>query len=96
MISRTYQLMMDRFFKTNVSGRRRARRLLLSKTDRQLLDMGFSRELLEQGVKAWPWLSDTDSLQESARQAPVIQLHAHRTATIKEPLQTTAEQLRVA
>lgn len=35
--------------------RRRVRQYLRGLTDRQLEDMGFSRALLEQGPKAWPW-----------------------------------------
>jgi uncharacterized protein YjiS (DUF1127 family) len=33
----------------------RTRRYLVGLDDRTLEDMGFSRELLEQGSKAWPW-----------------------------------------
>lgn len=36
-------------------GRERARRELLNLNDRYLEDLGFSRELLEEGVNAWPW-----------------------------------------
>ena len=36
-------------------GRARAREVLLRSSDRMLEDAGFSRELLESGVKAWPW-----------------------------------------
>lgn len=35
--------------------RRRIRQHLRGLSDRQLEDMGFSRVLLEQGPKAWPW-----------------------------------------
>jgi len=37
------------------TGRTRARRYLLDRSDRFLLDNGFSRELLERGNGAWPW-----------------------------------------
>ena len=71
----TYKLMMNRYpsassrktFDTeshpsaNTAGLRRARRELLASSDRQLSDIGFSRELLEQGVKAWPWRVTPDS-----------------------------------
>lgn len=33
----------------------RVRRHLRSYSDRHLQDMGFSRQLLEQGPDAWPW-----------------------------------------
>jgi uncharacterized protein YjiS (DUF1127 family) len=39
-------------------GRNRLRHQLLSSSDRILEDMGFSRELLLQGVSAWPWRID--------------------------------------
>ena len=35
--------------------RRDIRQYLRGFTDRHLEDMGFSRELLEQGPRAWPW-----------------------------------------
>lgn len=35
--------------------RARDREILLKTSDRMLNDAGFSRELLESGVKAWPW-----------------------------------------
>lgn len=34
---------------------RHVRQYLRGLSDRQITDMGFSRELLEQGPKAWPW-----------------------------------------
>jgi len=37
------------------SVRLRIRQQLGGLSDRQLADMGFSRELLEQGSEAWPW-----------------------------------------
>lgn len=37
------------------SGREHARTTLLSRSDRTLSDLGFSRVLLESGVDAWPW-----------------------------------------
>lgn len=33
----------------------RVRRELLQRSDRSLIDLGFSRQKLEQGVAAWPW-----------------------------------------
>ena len=41
-----------------LAGRTRARRELLRSSDRALTDAGFSRELLEAGVGAWPWRID--------------------------------------
>lgn len=39
-------------------GHNRLRIQLLGSSDRLLEDMGFSRELLLQGVSAWPWRVD--------------------------------------
>ena len=40
--------------------RRRDRNLLLRQTDRTLADIHVSRELLDLGVKAWPWTVAAD------------------------------------
>ena len=37
------------------TARARTRDALLRQSDRTLADAGFSRELLESGVRAWPW-----------------------------------------
>ncbi len=37
------------------AARREIRQYLRGFSDRHLEDMGFSRELLEQGPRAWPW-----------------------------------------
>ena len=42
-------------------GRARARQELLSLGDRTLADAGISRELLEEGVRAWPWRAPVDT-----------------------------------
>ena len=87
----TYKLMMDRYpsvssrkkldtgnhVSVDIAGRRRARRALLAKSDHLLADMGFSRELLEQGVKAWPWLVTPETTGEFAATASVVALTAH-------------------
>lgn len=43
-----------------ISAMRETRAYLLSLDDRMLEDAGFSRDLLEQGLKAWPWRSVQD------------------------------------
>lgn len=43
-------------------GRARAREILLKNSDRMLEDAGLSRELLESGVKAWPWRAPAQEL----------------------------------
>ena len=42
----------------NRIARERAREVLLRMSDRALADAGFSRELVESGVKAWPWRAE--------------------------------------
>ena len=37
----------------------KTRRVLLTMSDRQLEDVGISRDLLAQGASAWPWRADT-------------------------------------
>lgn len=46
--------------------RRRTLEQLSSMSDRQLRDCGISRELLSDGVKAWPWRESLDE-QEPIR-----------------------------
>lgn len=40
------------------AGKAKACRQLLAMSDRQLEDFGMSRELLEQGISAWPWKAE--------------------------------------
>lgn len=40
----------------------RSRRQLLDLSDRQLADFGISRELLEEGVSAWPWRVENETV----------------------------------
>lgn len=61
-------------FVTQYPARSRCRYQLLNKTDRQLEDIGVSREKLEAGVSAWPW-----TVIES-------ELHSTSTATILQPV----------
>jgi uncharacterized protein YjiS (DUF1127 family) len=42
--------------------RSQLRKQLLSRDDRVLADIGLSRELLAQGVRAWPWTAPTDPI----------------------------------
>ena len=59
----------------------RLRQQLLGMSDRQLQDFGFSREMLIEGVSAWPWRIDTvadavaagtDLTKEGISVAPVV------------------------
>jgi len=43
--------------------RARTLEVLLNSSDRLLDDAGFSRDLLEQGVAAWPWRIDDQAQQ---------------------------------
>ena len=53
------------------AGRSRARRELLSQSDRVLADAGFSRLALHSGIAAWPWRAETDDAPAaSARAVP--------------------------
>ena len=53
------------------AGRSRARRELLSQSDRVLADAGFSRAALQSGIAAWPWRAETDDAPAaSARAVP--------------------------
>jgi len=47
------------------AGREQARTVLLSRPDRILSDLGFSRHLLESGVDAWPWQAPQETLLAS-------------------------------
>lgn len=50
-------------------GRESARQGLLGLNDRLLKDNGFSRELLEAGIHAWPWRLDSEN------DTPALVLH---------------------
>ena len=51
-------------------GRSRANQILAGYSDRQLLDIGISRELLKSGSNGWPWrFSDETSAQSLATPA---------------------------
>ena len=57
--------------------RSRTRALLLRQDDRLLADAGFSRELLLEGVHAWPWRTDAQ-LAEEARDATMMRERQRR------------------
>lgn len=50
----------------------RTRKELLTYSDRFLADTGFSRDLLEQGVSAWPW-----RVSDGATELPAMQSIDH-------------------
>ncbi len=64
--------------RANIWRRRAAlRRRLLDLNSLQLKDIGYSRDLLEQGVKAWPWrLVNEDAL--GAQQRGVAKIEVRR------------------
>ena len=62
--------------------RRRIRQHLRGLSDRQLEDMGFSRALLEQGSKAWPW-RESDDLHGGSNLAAAMR--ARRTQGAAQP-----------
>lgn len=59
---------------------RETRSYLLSLDDRLLEDAGFSRELLLQGTKAWPWRPD-EQLQDQSLNGPYSQKELDRAAS---------------
>ena len=72
-------------------GRAQLRHKLLTRSDRFLADTGFSRELLEQGVQAWPWrLSNVDAkssqtpLSRHDYQQAVAELNAYSDAELAD------------
>ena len=65
-------------------GRKRALEFLLNSSDRVLEDAGFSRELLEKGVRAWPWRNEQAEAElqpvmfdELAKQKAIEELRAY-------------------
>ena len=72
----------DVFVKVSMhNSKSRLRQQLLGMSDRQLQDFGFSREMLIEGVAAWPWRIDTvadavaagtDLTKEGISIAPVV------------------------
>lgn len=61
-------------------GREVARDYLMRCDDRMLADNGFSRELLTQGVDAWPWRT----MEEQETQLRATIEHATRRQAMKE------------
>lgn len=54
-------------------GRHRVHRELLQCGDHTLANLGFSRELLKQGLDAWPWrVDDDDEAQEQRHRQPAL------------------------
>ena len=59
-------------------GREEARHILLTRSDRALEDLGFSRYLLESGIDAWPWRDSAEASDnsESQMQQAITELKA--------------------
>ena len=57
MLISLYKLIRNSNTVIESAGRRRTLRTFRNMNDRLLADAGISRELLEQGVRAWPWRS---------------------------------------
>ncbi len=78
-------------------GHARARSHLLAQSDRTLADAGFSRELLKQGVDAWPWRHDdapSEPLAPSNLQGNTMEV-PNRTTSQTTNLQSAPESLSV-
>lgn len=69
-------------------GRARAREVLLRQSDRMLADAGFSRELLEKGVSAWPWQLEVTQafVQTSVRSTAPVEADTSSLSTAIEEL----------
>lgn len=68
-------------------GRVRAREVLLGSSDRVLEDAGFSRDLLESGVKAWPWQAPAVAL------TPLNLKHTNHRKIVRELQAVTDKEL---
>lgn len=66
--------------------RAKAREMLLRRTDRALEDAGFSRQLLESGVNAWPWQSSAVALAplDFKQAGNVLAMHKLQSCTDSE------------
>lgn len=81
-MSNIFKNLKDVFVKVSMhNSKSRLRQQLLGMSDRQLQDFGFSREMLIEGVSAWPWRIDTvadavaagtDLTKEGISVAPVV------------------------
>ncbi len=81
-MSNIFNNLKDVFVKVSMhNSKSRLRQQLLGMSDRQLQDFGFSREMLIEGVSAWPWRIDTvadavaagtDLTKEGISVAPVV------------------------
>ena len=65
---------------------RRDRSLLLRLDDRTLADINVSRELLEAGVKAWPWKLAADQQGAHAARIPAIHAAVYGRADVATPV----------
>jgi uncharacterized protein YjiS (DUF1127 family) len=68
------------------AGYERARQEMLQLPDRLLDDVGVSRELLEQGVAAWPWRKPTaaDGLRGADLKPAVAELRRYNDSELNE------------
>ena len=63
------------------NGQQRTREYLLGLSDRHLEDMGFSRELIKQGPKAWPW-----RIPEEPSGTLSAAMRQHKNGGIEQPI----------
>lgn len=63
-------------------GKMKTRQVLLQCSNRTLEDLGISRDLLDQGIKAWPWHAVTEQ--------PAKQSIAYTTQTKKQAIKELA------
>ena len=63
----------------------RVRQRLLGFSDRQLEDMGFSRDQLAQGLKSWPWRATVETYGTTASQPRTPSTTAAQTNQYEHP-----------
>ncbi len=73
MFTRFKALLADFFI---MAGRVRARNSLLALDDRLLKDVGISRELLLQGVSAWPWREVKVETASAPKQKKIVKVYS--------------------
>ena len=76
MLIAIYKLLKGDHDSAEKAGRERARRAFLQMNDRLLADAGISRELLNRGVKAWPWRAEANAELDSASASSSAPAHA--------------------
>lgn len=67
------------------TSRSRVRAELLRSSDRMLEDSGFSRELLESGVAAWPWHAPAETVGPVDNITAMRELQSYNDRDLNDP-----------